>query len=146
MTRATAPTFLLLISPMRLWASVAGASTCTRSAVAVHLARQLCSRDAVMTERRTCDEHGGARSGRESSAGQIADGVVAGVPHYPRVLRRRVRGRHHDRGVDRYQTRRCRGAAAGAPLVEGHGGAGGGRRGVGDRAVVCDGPVEGRPD
>ena len=32
--------------------------------------------------------------------------------------------------------RRCRGAAAGAPLVEGHGGAGGGRRGVGDRAVV----------
>src|SRR5229473_4519870 len=36
------------------------------------------------------DERGGARSGRESGAGPVADGVVAGVPHHPRVLRHRV--------------------------------------------------------
>src|SRR5262249_16649097 len=65
------------------------------------------------------------------------DGVVAGVPHHPGVLRHRVRGRHLDRGIDRYPARRCRGAAAGAPLVEGHGGGGGGGGGVGGRGVAC---------
>src|SRR5262249_16199805 len=71
-------------------------------------------------------------------AGPVPDGVVAGVPHHPRVLRRRVRGRHHDRGVDRHQARRCRGAAAGTPLGEGHGGPSGGWGGGGGRGGgVC---------
>src|SRR5215831_6517693 len=136
MTRATAPMFLLLICPVHLWGSVAGTpATYPERGRGTHGGRLCCAMVACSRRRRT-NGRSGARSGRGSGAGPVADGVVAGVPHHPRVLWHRVRGRHPDRGMDRYQARRCRGAAAGAPLVEGHGGAGGGRRGVGDGAVV----------
>src|SRR5216110_907300 len=136
MTRATAPIFLLLICPVHLWGSVAGTpATYPERSRGTHGGAALL-RDGGMQPTEAHNGRSGARSGRGSGAGPVADGVVAGVPHHPRVLRHRVRGRHHDRGMDRYQARRCRGAAAGAPLVEGHGGAGGGRRGVGDGAVL----------
>src|SRR5215468_9560985 len=135
MTRATAPMFLLLICPVHLWGTIAGTpATYPERGRGTHGGALL--RDGGMQPTEAHDGRSGARSGRGSGAGPVADGIVAGVPHHPRVLRHRVRGRHPDRGMDRYQARRCRGAAAGAPLVEGHGGAGGGGRGVGDRAVV----------
>src|SRR5256714_4294643 len=136
MTRATAPMFLLLICPVHLWGSVAGTPRDLPGARSRYTGGAALLRDGGMQPTEARDGRSGARSGRESGAGPVADGVVAGVPHHPRVLRHRVRGRHHDRGMDRHQARRCRGAAAGAPLVEGHGGAGGGRRGVGGRGVV----------
>ena len=87
------------------------------------------------------DGLGGTCCGREPGACPVADGGLTRVSHHPRVLRHRFAGRHADRAVDRHQARRRGGTAAGAPLVEGHGGAGGGRRGVRDRVVLRDGPA-----
>src|SRR5438045_4740570 len=112
MTRATAPIFLLLICPVHLWGGVAGTPRDLPGARSRYTWGAALLRDGGMQPTEAHNGRSGARSGRGSGAGPVADGVVAGVPHHPRVLRHRVRGRHHDRGMDRYQARRCRGAAA----------------------------------